>query len=260
MASERCRTIFGPKCKLKMRRLNGMLGSLKPRAAPPALRPVKTTPFTLPFLFKLMQVMALAVSLTLPPVAVNAQTISEFVANSTSTTFVDEDGDASDWIEITNATAGAVDLAGWYLTDDPDDLTKWSFPAPASLSANGFLVVFASGKDRAVSGAELHTNFALGSGGEFLGLVKADGVTVASQFAPAFPTQLQDVSYGTGIAAIPEETLLIEPGADCRWLVPTGEIGNGWKLPNFDDSTWDAALTGIGFDYDELTGAGGNVQ
>ena len=44
------------------------------------------------------------------------------------TTLADEDGEFSDWIEIRN-TEGAVNLDGWYLTDDADELTKWRVPA-----------------------------------------------------------------------------------------------------------------------------------
>jgi hypothetical protein len=34
-----------------------------------------------------------------------------------------------DWLKIRNATGAAVDLADWYLTDDPADLRKWRFPS-----------------------------------------------------------------------------------------------------------------------------------
>lgn len=73
--------------------------------------------------------------------------ISEFMAANTST-LVDKDGDHPDWIEIHNGSKTGVDLGGWYLTDDERDLTKWQFP-PTTLAAEGYLVVFASGKDRA---------------------------------------------------------------------------------------------------------------
>ena len=84
-------------------------------------------------------------------------------------TLLDEDGDSSDWIEIHNPDTAAVSLAGWYLTDDAKDLRKWQFP-DVSLPAGGFLVVFASDRNRRDPKAELHTNFELDGGGEFLGL------------------------------------------------------------------------------------------
>src|SRR5687767_4365529 len=67
--------------------------------------------------------------------------ISEFLA-SNNTGFVDEDGDASDWVELVNIGPTNVNLNGWYLTDDPDNLTRWRFPA-TNLPPAGFLVVFA---------------------------------------------------------------------------------------------------------------------
>ena len=121
-------------------------------------------------------------------------TISEFLASNQSAGF-DEDGDSSDWLEIYNGGADPVNLGGWYLTDRADNLTKWSFP-PVVINPDSYLVVFASGKDRRDPDGELHTNFKIGADGEYLGLVHPDGVTVADAYAPTFPPQFADVSYG----------------------------------------------------------------
>ena len=72
--------------------------------------------------------------------------INEFMAVN-DTTRQDEDGDYTDWIELLNTGTTTVSLSGWYLTDDADDLRKWRLPA-VEIPARGFLVVFASGKDR----------------------------------------------------------------------------------------------------------------
>jgi len=37
--------------------------------------------------------------------------------------------DSNDWIELFNPTDRAVDLAGWFLSDDPANLKKWAIPA-----------------------------------------------------------------------------------------------------------------------------------
>ena len=107
----------------------------------------------------------------------------------------DQDGDNSDWLELTNAGDAAVNLAGWHLTDNAGNLTKWTLPAE-TLNPGAFLIVFASSKDRAIAGQELHTNFSLGSGGEYLGLVQPDGVTIASQYTPDYPQQYSNISFG----------------------------------------------------------------
>ncbi len=124
--------------------------------------------------------------------------ISEFMAANTAT-LPDDDGTYSDWIEIYNPDAFAINLGGWYLTDSSANKTKWQFPS-VTLPSGGYLVVFASNKNRIDPSARLHTNFALSAGGEYLGLVKPDGVTVASEFAPEYPAQQDDISYGYGVS------------------------------------------------------------
>lgn len=120
--------------------------------------------------------------------------ISEFMA-ANSRTLADSDGAYSDWIELHNPDPVALDLTGWYLSDSAGNKTKWQLPA-LSLPPGGFVVIFASNKDRRDPAAPLHTNFALSASGEYLGLTKPDGVTVVSEFAPSFPPQADDVSFG----------------------------------------------------------------
>ena len=120
--------------------------------------------------------------------------ITEFMA-ANKTTLRDSDGVYSDWVELHNPGSTTVSLNGWYLTDSSANKTKWQFPA-IDIPSRGYVVVFASNKDRRVAGVELHTNFALSNDGEFLALVKPDGVTITSQFSPQYPAQEYDVSYG----------------------------------------------------------------
>jgi hypothetical protein len=123
----------------------------------------------------------------------SALVLSEFMADN-KRTLNDEDGDSSDWIEIHNSGSDTASLAGWFLTDDPANLTKWCFPE-IELVAGGYRVVFASGKDRTNPAAKLHTNFKLSAEGGFLALVDPAG-QVVSQFGAAYPRQVTDVSYG----------------------------------------------------------------
>ncbi|MFT7639293.1 MAG: hypothetical protein ACI9G1_001029, partial [Pirellulaceae bacterium] len=123
--------------------------------------------------------------------------ITEFQASNNSTT-IDEDGDSSDWVEIHNPGTLDFNIGGWYLTDDPNDLVKWQLPTTI-LDSGEYDLVFASQKDRAQFGSELHTNFKLAASSEYLALVKPDGTTVVSEFGSngsVYPQQFQDISYG----------------------------------------------------------------
>src|SRR5437867_6180886 len=171
--------------------------------------------------------------------------ISEFMADNTHT-LADEDGSYEDWIEIYNAGSKPVNLGGWYLTDNANELTKWRFPG-TNLNASGFLVVFASAKQRDMPGAPLHTNFKLSATGEYLALVQPDGVTIATQFAPTFPRQVPDVSFGFGV--VTSKTMLITTNAPVQVVIPTDDnLGASWTLPDFDASRWPRGTNGVGYD------------
>ncbi len=168
--------------------------------------------------------------------------ISEFMAVNNGF-LQDEDGQSPDWIEIYNTSGTEVNLGGWHLTDNANNLAKWTFPA-TNLPSFGHLIVFASGKNRAVAGRELHTNFELAGEGEYLALVEPDGVTIAHEFAPVFPPQRGNVSHGVPSFVTP----LIVSGAVARVLVPTSDVlGTDWTARTFDDSIWSSLNIPAGF-------------
>jgi hypothetical protein len=185
--------------------------------------------------------------------------ISEFLALNENG-LDDEDRDEEDWIEIHNAGTGVASLEGWYLTDNRSHLTKWKFPA-VTLEPDAYLVVFASGKDRTDPAGTLHTNFRLSGAGEYLGLVRPDGVTIISEYSPAYPIQAPDVSYG--LSGATTEQVLLAHGASAKALVPLdGALEpppqstalRPWTLDSFDDSSWQSGVTGVGFGYPAWVG------
>jgi hypothetical protein len=91
---------------------------------------------------------ALTLLCAVPTTASADLNITEFLAKNADV-ITDEDGDYSDYIELFNSGPSAVDLDGYYLTDDSGALTKFRLPA-VTLDADDFLLVFASGKNRAV--------------------------------------------------------------------------------------------------------------
>jgi len=186
-----------------------------------------------------------------------APVISEFLASNGSG-LTDQFGGHEDWIEIHNPTKAAVNLNGWYLTANITNLKKWKIPA-VTLPAGGYIVIFASNRDLRVTANPLHTNFKLGASGEYLALVKPDGVTVVSEFTPTFPAQATDISYGlTPVAGDP--SVLLEAGARADVLVPSGPLPADWKLPSFTPTAaWTSGLSGIGFDTTPVAMGGAKI-
>ena len=142
--------------------------------------------------------LSLWLSVTCISTGFSAPRITEFLAANESV-HADEDGEFSDWIEIQNPDSTAVSLEGYHLTDEATNLDKWTFPA-VTLEPGAYLVVFASGKNRVDPAGRLHTDFSLSAEGEYLALVAPDEVTVLSSFAPTFPEQFENESFGLGTA------------------------------------------------------------
>ncbi len=97
----------------------------------------------------------------------NAQVkINEYsVSNTTNfagTNFPDNQGNTPDWIELYNPSTSTVSISNLYLSNSATDLTLFKLPTTASLTANGFLRIWCSGKGTGASNAtNIHTNFEL---------------------------------------------------------------------------------------------------
>ena len=186
--------------------------------------------------------------------------INEFMAVNNNG-LDDEDRDESDWIEIYNAGMNPVNLGGWYLTDDVNNLTQWAFPE-VIIDPDTYLVVFASGKNRREPLGVLHTNFRLNGSGEYLGLIRPDGETVAWDFFPEYPKQAPDISYGPASSTV--EKMILPSGAPAKALVPSdnalepdsqrSEMLRPWTEEGLDDLAWQTGTTGVGYDYPGLIG------
>ena len=163
---------------------------------------------------------------------------------SNGRTLQDEDGDYSDWIEIFNTGPAAEDTLRWCLTDDALKLDKWRMPS-TNLPPGGHLVVFASGKDRHVSGLPFHTNFKLDNAGEYLGLVRSDGRTVASDFSPTYPPQASGISYGVPMRRT--TSIIVPLATSARVTEASGSAASeDWTGPEYDDSSWTPVTTAVG--------------
>jgi gliding motility-associated-like protein len=88
--------------------------------------------------------------------------INEYSASNFGATILDNQSNNSDWIELYNASSSSVNVAGWYLSDDPTNMTKYSLPAGTSIPATGFLRIWCSGNGMPANAAgHIHTNFKL---------------------------------------------------------------------------------------------------
>jgi hypothetical protein len=107
--------------------------------------------------------------------------INELVASSTET---------SDWIELYNPTNGAIDLSGFFLSDDLSDPLKWAFPQGSVILPEDYLVVKANNEDK-----NLQTSFRLGRD-EAVVLTTPGGTTVIDSIDFTETDVPVDRSYG----------------------------------------------------------------
>lgn len=115
--------------------------------------------------------------------------INEFMA-SNNTTVADQDGEFDDWIEFYNNSSTTIDLEGYYLSDDANDLQKWAFLPGAVIEGNSYAIVWAD-NDETQTG--LHANFKLSAAAESIFLSNTAGTIIDEV---SFVEQTSDISFG----------------------------------------------------------------
>ncbi|NLB90691.1 MAG: hypothetical protein GX786_05680, partial [Clostridiales bacterium] len=119
--------------------------------------------------------------------------INEIMADPL-TGITDADGELGDWVEIYNPESTSQALKDVYLSDDPSKPFKWHFPEDAVIPANGYYVVFCTGKDRIDSATKVpHSNFRIKAEGETI--VISDGMGSVVDMV-SFDNMPRDTSYG----------------------------------------------------------------
>ena len=119
------------------------------------------------------------------PAPTSGQVQINEVMSDNDLTHEDPYGESNDWIELHNTTATALNLSGMYLSDNINNPLKWVVPANSILLPNDYLIVWADNDTLQTTG--LHTNFKLGSTGDFLSL--SNGLNVLDQVnLPALAT------------------------------------------------------------------------
>jgi len=97
--------------------------------------------------------------------------INEFMADNASS-WLDDQGVASDWVELHNPTAESVSLYGYFLSNDADDPFTHRLDDDLWMEPGEYLVFSADGQPEL---GPLHLSFRLSSLGESLGLFRYDG-------------------------------------------------------------------------------------
>jgi PKD repeat protein len=125
-----------------------------------------------------------------PAVAADSTTlvINEIMARNNSTV-TDSAGQYEDWLELYNTSNQAIDISGYYLTDNEFNLTKWQIPAGTILNANDYLIIWA---DEDPSQGKFHANFKFSANGEYLILLNPAGEQMSRV---SFNTQSPDISF-----------------------------------------------------------------
>jgi hypothetical protein len=119
--------------------------------------------------------------------------INEFLALNTSCC-TDEMGEYEDWIEIHNLSDAPINLAGYYLSDDPSNpfnsRIRDTNAQETTIPAGGYIVIWADG-DR--DQGERHVDFRLSQAGESVVLFYIDGRKIDEY---TFGVQTEDKSMG----------------------------------------------------------------
>jgi len=148
-----------------------------------------TLHFSKPIL--ILAVILFALMISVPNSLLGQAVYINEIMSSNATTIADEDGEYEDWIELYNDEEFAINLEGYFLSDNPNNSLKWELPG-VIIEPQGFLIIFASGKDR-VNGPNLHTNFSISIDGEPILLSSPEGDLV--DYLPNVVLQT-DISFG----------------------------------------------------------------
>jgi spore coat protein CotH len=126
---------------------------------------------------------------TVSTAAAGQVVINEILSNNV-VGCADAAGEREDWIELFNTTGTPLNLEGLYITDNPANHLKCALPSYI-IPPYGFALIWAD--EDAGNANELHANFKLSAGGEYVLLCNANGTVLDSV---AFGALSTDASYG----------------------------------------------------------------
>ncbi len=105
--------------------------------------------------------------------------------------------EASDWIELYNTTAAAINIGGWFLSDDGNDLTKYQIADGTVIAGNSYLVFYQDQHFGNARDPGCQRVFALSENGDQVYLSSAQqGVLTGYQEVEDFDASETDVAFG----------------------------------------------------------------
>jgi hypothetical protein len=119
---------------------------------------------------------------------VSGLVINEIMAGNV-TAVADQNGEYDDWVELYNGNSFSLNLNGYYLSDNENDLTKWTFPN-VTIPANDYLIVWCDTAGGTQSG--LHTTYRLSADQEEVYLTDPTGTVID---AVHFVNMMTDKGY-----------------------------------------------------------------
>jgi hypothetical protein len=165
---------------------------------------------------KIWSLICLLVFLIAPAAARADLVINEILASNRSG-LLDDDGDASDWVELYNSGSETINLLDYGLSDSPNLPGKWQFPE-VRIDPGGYLLVWCSGKNR---------------------ILPSSGMIVR----PDSP-----LDFTANLVSLRDAWRFLTGAPD------DGAPPENWSRLEFDDSSWQLGKPGFGFgDGDDAT-------
>ncbi|MBP7460156.1 MAG: CotH kinase family protein [Candidatus Delongbacteria bacterium] len=139
----------------------------------------------------------------------------------------DEFSQYDDWVELVNLSGEAVDLSGYYLSDNPDKPTKWKFGEGCIIPAGVYQLVWC---DEEPQQGMWHAGIKLSADGEYVGLSDPSGKLIDSV---TFPAQGKNSSWGR----------IVDGDGSWQMLTPTPGQSNAAvgiiETENGDPNSWE---------------------
>lgn len=153
-----------------------------------------------------------------------------------TTTLRDRFNQSEPWVELVNMGSNTVSLDGLHLTDNWTNLTRWAFPANATIGPGQMKLIFLDGEPGQTDESELHASFRPTGPGGVLGLVELTpaGPRILDYLDYSLPVASRSFgAYPDGRAAARRQFYVPTPGAsNSPAAPPVAVMFNEWMADN----------------------------